>query len=513
MKSLNIKVILNLSGVLLLLNALFMFIATCVSVYFEDHLSYPFLLSGTIVGLGGLIMMYFTRDRRKHINKREGYIVVCVGWLFLIISGCLPYVTSLFFLPNDHIISENFSVVNIVYETVSGYTATGTSIYDNVESLPKSILFWRSTTNWIGGMGIIVLTIAILPFLGIGGRQLFMAEAPGIHTDKIHPRITETAKNLWLVYLGLTLFFAALLYFGGMNLFDAANHSMSVIATAGFSTKNAGIMYWNNNIFIQYVLIFMMFLGGTNFALIYLMVKGQFKKIWKNEEFRWWVWLIAGISFIVFIALFYVVYPNYSTEVYSWSNLEHSFRSSLFHVISIASTTALAMEDYTSWLSVTTLIFFALFFIGGSAGSTSGGITVIRHVILLKNSWVEFKRILHPNAIIPVRYNNRSLNQSIVFHVMAFFVMFMITWIASSILFGLLNYGVTMSFQNILTSLTITASTLGNVGPGLGEYGPGTSMNSLSEGAKLLCSFLMILGRLELFTILILFTPSFWKNN
>ena len=513
MKSLNIKVILNLSGVLLLLNALFMFIATCVSVYFEDHLSYPFLLSGTIVGLGGLIMMYFTRDRRKHINKREGYIVVCVGWLFLIISGCLPYLTSLFFLPNDHIISENFSVVNIVYETVSGYTATGTSIYDNVESLPKSILFWRSTTNWIGGMGIIVLTIAILPFLGIGGRQLFMAEAPGIHTDKIHPRITETAKNLWLVYLGLTLFFAALLYFGGMNLFDAANHSMSVIATAGFSTKNAGIMYWNNNIFIQYVLIVMMFLGGTNFALIYLMVKGQFKKIWKNEEFRWWVWLIAGISFIVFIALFYVVYPNYSTEVYSWSNLEHSFRSSLFHVISIASTTALAMEDYTSWLSVTTLIFFALFFIGGSAGSTSGGITVIRHVILLKNSWVEFKRILHPNAIIPVRYNNRSLNQSIVFHVMAFFVMFMITWIASSILFGLLNYGITMSFQNILTSLTITASTLGNVGPGLGEYGPGTSMNSLSEGAKLLCSFLMILGRLELFTILILFTPSFWKNN
>jgi len=513
MKSLNIKVILNLSGVLLLLNALFMFIATCVSVYFEDHLSYPFLLSGTIVGLGGLIMMYLTKDRRKHINKREGYIVVCVGWLFLIISGCLPYVTSLFFLPNDHIISENFSVVNIVYETVSGYTATGTSIYDNVESLPKSILFWRSTTNWIGGMGIIVLTIAILPFLGIGGRQLFMAEAPGIHTDKIHPRITETAKNLWLVYLGLTLFFAALLYFGGMNLFDATNHSMSVIATAGFSTKNAGIMHWNNNIFIQYVLIFMMFLGGTNFALIYLMVKGQFKKIWKNEEFRWWVWLIAGISFIVFIALFYVVYPNYSTEVYSWSNLEHSFRSSLFHVISIASTTALAMEDYTSWLSVTTLIFFALFFIGGSAGSTSGGITVIRHVILLKNSWVEFKRILHPNAIIPVRYNNRSLNQSIVFHVMAFFVMFMITWIASSILFGLLNYGVTMSFQNILTSLTITASTLGNVGPGLGEYGPGTSMNSLSEGAKLLCSFLMILGRLELFTILILFTPSFWKNN
>ena len=171
------------------------------------------------------------------------------------------------------------------------------------------------------------------------------------------------------------------------------------------------------------------------------------------------------------------------------------------------------MEDYTSWLSITTLIFFSLFFIGGSAGSTSGGITVIRHVILLKNSWVEFKRILHPNAIIPVRYNNRSLNQSIVFHVMAFFVMFMFTWIASSILFAMLNYGITMSFQNILTSLTITASTLGNVGPGIGEYGPGTSMNSLTDGAKLLCCFLMILGRLELFTILILFTPAFWKNN
>ena len=513
MKSLNIKVILNLSGVLLLLNALFMFIATCVSIYFNDHLISSFLLSGSLVGLAGGAMMYFTRDRRKHINKREGYIVVCVGWLFLILSGCMPYVTSLIFLPNDHVITENFSIVNIVYETVSGYTATGTSIYDDVESLPKSILFWRSTTNWIGGMGIIVLTIAILPFLGIGGRQLFMAEAPGIYTDKIHPRITETAKNLWLVYLGLTAFFAALLYFGGMNLFDAANHSMSVIATAGFSTKNDGIMYWNNNVFIQYVLIAMMFLGGTNFALIYLMIKGQFKKIWSNEEFRWWVGLLAVTTSIVFLALFFIIYPNYTTETYSWFNFEHSFRSALFHVVSIASTTALSVEDYSNWLSVTTLIFFALFFIGGSAGSTSGGITVIRHVILLKNSWVEFKRILHPNAIIPVRYNNRSLNQTIVFHVMAFFVMFMFTWIASSILFGLLNYGVTMSFQNILTSLTITASTLGNVGPGLGEYGPGTSMNSLTDSAKILCCFLMILGRLELFTILILFTPAFWKNN
>ncbi|WP_313376398.1 TrkH family potassium uptake protein [Chishuiella sp.] len=513
MKSLNFKVILNLSGVLLLLNALFMLIATCVSIYFGDHLSYSFFFSGCLVGIGGLLMVYFTKDGRKHISKREGYIVVCVGWLFLILSGCLPYVSSLFFLPNDHIISQNFSVVNIIYETVSGYTATGTSIYDNVESLPKSILFWRSTTNWIGGMGIIVLTIAILPFLGIGGRQLFMAEAPGIHTDKIHPRITETAKNLWLVYLGLTLFFATLLYFGGMNLFDATNHAMSVIATAGFSTKNEGVMYWNNNIFIQYVFIFMMFLGGTNFALIYLMIKGQFKKIWNNEEFRWWVGLILITTFIIFLALFYIIYPNYSIETYSWTNLEHSFRNSLFHVVSISSTTALAMEDYTNWLSVTTLIFFALFFIGGSAGSTSGGITVIRHVILLKNSWVEFKRILHPNAIIPVRYNKRSLHQSIVFHVMAFFVMYMIIWIISSILFGLLNYGVTMSFQNILTSLTITASTLGNIGPGIGEFGPGTSMNALSDGAKLLCSFLMVLGRLELFTILILFTPAFWRNT
>ena len=513
MKSLNYKVILNLSGVLLLLNALFMYFSMFVSIYFGDALTYSFLISGTIIGLIGFLMVYFTRQGRKHVSKREGYIVVFVGWLFLILSGCIPYFAAYFYLPADDLINNEFNFTNILYETVSGYTATGTSIFDDPQNLPKSILFWRSTTNWIGGMGIIVLTIAILPFLGIGGRQLFLAEAPGIYTDKIHPRITDTAKNLWILYVVLTLIFTILLNISGMNWFDATNHSMSAISTGGFSTKNMGVAYWDSNIAVQYILIILMFIGGANFALIYLLIKGQFKKVWNNEEFRWYIGLIGLITLLIFTALFLFVYPSNGLSTYNLLGAEHSFRMALFHVTSIVSTTAFYIEDYTSWLSITSLMFFALFFIGGSAGSTSGGITVIRHVILIKNCFAEFKRILHPNAIIPVRYNGKSLQQSVVFHVMAFFVMYMFIWIASSILFALFNYGVTMSLYDILTSLTITASTLGNVGNALGEYGPGNSINDITDTAKYLLCTLMVLGRLELFTILILFTSYFWKNN
>ena len=513
MKTLNYKAILNLSGVLLLLNALFMYISMFVSIYFDDALTYSFLISGSVIGILGYAMIHFTKDSRKHITKREGYIVVFVGWLFLILSGCIPYFSAYYYLPADDLVHNNFNFVNIFYETVSGYTATGTTIFDDPQNLPKSILFWRSTTNWIGGMGIIVLTIAILPFLGIGGRQLFLAEAPGIHTDKIHPRITETAKQLWILYVLLTLIFSILLYFSGMNFFDATNHSMSTISTGGFSTKNIGVAHWSDNIAVQYLLIILMFVGGTNFSLIYLMTKGQFKKIWNNEEFRWYIALTGAVTLLIFLALFFVVFPYQSKVEYSFFAFEQAFRASLFHVISVISTTAIYIEDYTDWLTITTLIFFALFFIGGSAGSTSGGITVIRHVLLIKNSLIEFKRILHPNAIVPVRYNKKSIPQTVVFHVMAFFVMYMFTWIVSSILFGLLNYGVTLDMDNVFTSLTITASTLGNVGPGIGEFGPGQSMSNLTVSAKLLCSFLMVLGRLELFTILILFSPYFWKNN
>lgn len=513
MRSLNYKVILNLSGVLLLLNALFMYFSMFVSIYFGDALTYSFLISGSVIGIIGGLMLYFTKDNRKHITKREGYLVVFVGWLFLILSGCIPYFSAYFYLPDDDLIYNDFNFINIFYETVSGYTATGTTIFNDPQNLPKSILFWRSTTNWIGGMGIIVLTIAILPFLGIGGRQLFMAEVPGIYTDKIHPRITETAKNLWILYVAVTLVFTILLYFSGLNWFDATNHSMSAISTGGFSTKNEGVAYWSDNIAAQYILIVLMFIGGTNFTLIYMITKRQFRKVLANEEFRWYIGLIGLITIIIFIVLFLFVYPSNGISKYNFLSFEHSFRIALFHVTSVVSTTSFYIEDYTNWLSITSIIFFALFFIGGSAGSTSGGITVIRHVILIKNCFAEFKRILHPNAIIPVRFNEKSIQQSIVFHVMAFFVMYMFIWIASSISFALLNYGVTMSLSDILSSLTITASTLGNVGNALGEYGPGNSMNDITTTAKLLLCSLMVLGRLELFTVLILFTSYFWKNN
>ncbi len=490
-----------------------MFFSMFVSLYFGDQLSYSFLISGSIIGILGTLMIVTTNKSRKNISKREGYLIVFIGWLFLIISGCIPYFSAYFFLPKEDLIHNKFNLINILFETVSGYTATGTTIFDDPQNLPKSILFWRSTTNWIGGMGIIVLTIAILPFLGIGGRQLFLAEAPGIYADKVHPRITDTAKNLWILYVILTLIFTIFLYASGMNWFDATNHSMSAISTGGFSTKNEGVAYWYDNILVQYILIVLMFIGGTNFTLIYLIIKGQLKKAWKNEEFKWYLGIIIGITLMITTTLFFFVYHDNSPEYYNIEKFEHAFRSSLFHVVSIISTTAYFIEDYSNWLSFISLIFFALFFIGGSAGSTSGGVTIIRHVILIKNCFAEFKRILHPNAIIPVRYNKKAIQQSVVFHVMAFFVLYMFIWIASSILFAFLNYGITMNLNNILTSLTITASNLGNVGNSFGEFGPGNSMNHLTDAAKMLICSLMVLGRLELLTILILFTPYFWKNN
>ena len=513
MKSVNYKVIFNLSGVLLSLNALFMFICMFVSLYFSDPLTFPFLFSALIIGTLGFSMIYFTKDSIKHITKREGYLVVFIGWLFLILSGCIPYFLAYYYLPDEDLLHNDFNFINIFFETVSGYTATGSSIFEDPQNLPKSILFWRSTTNWIGGMGIIVLTIAILPFLGIGGRQLFLAEAPGIYTDKIHPRITDTAKNLWILYVVLTLIFTILLYFSGMNWFDAANHTMSAISTGGFSTKNEGVAYWFDNIPVQYILIVLMFIGGTNFTLIYLMIKGQFNKVWNNEEFRWYLGLIILITIIIFCVLFFYVYPNQVEISTNFITIEHAFRSSLFHVVSIISTTAMFIEDYTNWVTVTSLIFFALFFIGGSAGSTSGGITVIRQIILIKNSLTEFKRILHPNAIVPVRYNKKAIPESVVFHVMAFFVIYMFVWIASTILFAMLNYGIDVSSDDILSSITVTASNLGNVGIAIGEFGPGKTFHDITIGSKLLLCFLMVLGRLELFTILILFSPNFWKNN
>lgn len=481
----NVKVIANILGILLLMNAGFMAICLPVSLYYQEDWM-PFLLSASITGAVGFLLRFFTRKLpSKELKKRDGYIVVTSGWIVMSIFGALPFLIS------DSI--PDFT--NAFFETISGYTTTGASILNDIESVPKGILFWRSFTQWIGGMGIIVLAVAILPFLGIGGMQLFVAEAPGITTDKLQPRIQDTAKRLWFIYVGLTLLEAILLYVGGMGIFDAVNHSLTTMATGGFSTKNASAAYYDTP-FIQYVLIVFMFLAGTSFTLTYYALKRNFKKVFSNEEFIVYTLFIIAITVIV-TATVMVVTDN---------GLEKSFRDSLFQVVSIITTTGFVSADYTAWAPFLSVLFFILLIVGGSAGSTAGGVKIIRHVVLFKNSFLELKRQLHPSAILPVRISGKAIDQGVVSNVLAFIMIYILIFILGVILLSTMNVEFDTAFGAVATSL-------GNVGPGIGKVGPLDNFYNIPTPGKWLLSFLMLLGRLELFTVLMLLTPHFWRKN
>ncbi|MCA6078131.1 TrkH family potassium uptake protein [Fulvivirga sedimenti] len=480
----NFRLILNLLGLLVLLNGIFIFLCLPFSIYYDENI-YHIIISGGITLLAGGLTWFLTlRGLNTELKKKDGYLVVTLGWLTMSLFGTLPFIVS-GTIPN---------FTDAFFETISGFTTTGASILTDIEAAPKGILFWRSLTQWIGGMGIIVLAVAILPILGIGGMQLFVAEAPGITPDKMKPRIKETAKRLWIIYLGLTLLEMVLLMFGGMTFYDAINHSLTTMATGGFSTRNASVAYYDSA-YIQYVIIFFMFLAGTNFTITYWGLKGKFRKTFENEEFRNYVYITLGVSFIVSFFVF-------SSD---WQGFERSFRDALFQVVSVITTTGYVTADYTAWTPFITAIFFLLMFCGGSAGSTAGGIKVVRHTLLFKNSFLEMKRQLHPSAVIPVRLNNIAVSREITYNVLAFIMIY------------LLVYGVgvfLMSFTGIEldTALGAVATCLGNIGPGLGEVGPVDNFSKITPFGKWILSILMLLGRLELFTVLMLFNMHYWKR-
>lgn len=495
---LNHKVIAHLLGLLLLVNGGFVLLSTLVSFLYKDGATLELLSSGlTILAIGGALML-LTRNHKKEIKKREGYIIVTFGWIIMSLAGTLPYLFT-GAIPN---------FTNAFFETMSGYTTTGASILDDIEILPEGILFWRSITHWIGGMGIIVLAIAILPLLGIGGMQLFAAEAPGPGGDKLHPRITDTAKRLWLIYVGYTIIETVLLKLAGMSFFDAINHSLSTLSTGGFSTKNASVAHWNDKPLIQYIIMAFMFLAGTNFVLSFFAYKTKFSKIFRDEEFKMYATFIIGLSAIA--AYFVYMYADMEASTIAhpmvFGELESAIRHTLFQVLAIVTTTGFVTADYTMWVPSLTMFFFGLMFLGGSAGSTAGGIKIVRHLIMIKNGMMEFKRTLHPHAILPVRYNTKSVKQPIVFNILGFFILYMLSFIVGVMVFSWLG----LDFD---TALGGAASTLGNVGPALGELGPVNNYGGLPVAAKWWSCFLMLIGRLELFTVLILLTPFFWRNR
>jgi trk system potassium uptake protein TrkH len=453
-------------------------------IYGEYDVIYHLISAAISAVLGGTIA-YLTKGVDKHIGKREGYIVVSFVWVVFSMFGLMPFWLS----------GAIPSFTDAFFETMSGFTTTGSSILTDIESLPHGLLFWRSIIQWLGGMGIIVLSLAILPILGVGGMQLFVAEVPGPTPDKLHPRITETAKRLWVIYLGFTVAEVILLLFGGMNLFDAVCHSFTTMATGGYSTKQASIAFYDSA-YIQYVMILFMFIAGANFTLSYHAFHGRFKKVIQNEEFRYYLGFVLGISVIIGTVLYF-------TEANL--GIERSFRDALFQVVSIITTTGYATADYLLWVPFLSLLVFVLMFFGGSAGSTGGGIKIVRVVLLLKNSYYELKRLIHPNAVIPVRFNNRAVAPAIITNVLAFVVFYIFIFGAGTIVMSIMGF-------DMVTSLGAVATSLGNIGPGLGEVGPSESFAAIPDFGKWFLSFLMLLGRLELFTVLLLFAPAFWKE-
>jgi trk system potassium uptake protein TrkH len=489
MMSINWKVIFNVIGIILLFVGVIMILPSlwCAG---QDH-DYPLsqITSSLITIAIGLVVFLSTKHCSKDISKREGYLIVVFAWVCTTLVSSLPYYFG----------AGELSLVNSLFESVSGLTTTGATVFNDIEILPDCILLWRSLTQWLGGMGIIVLTVAIFPLLGIGGVELFVAESPGPTSNKIHPRIKETAKRLWLLYVSLTGLLILVLKTEGMSFFDALNHGLTTMATGGFSTKNSSIAHFDSPL-IQYTILTFMFIAGMNYTIIYAGLKRKFKRIWRSDEFKAYIFLVFFTIFVISLII------SQNTDL----SAEESFRNAAFQVVSIVTTTGFVSSDYTAWHPSATMIFFCLLFAGACAGSTSGGIKIIRHLVFARNSVLESKRLLHPNALIRMRIDGNLVSPRILTHVLVFLLIYLLIFFVGTII---MSFILTDFDQPLLSAAGSVATCLGNVGPSIGDLGPLDNFSDVPESGKMILSFIMLLGRLELFSIMILFTPYFWRSN
>ena len=486
----NIKTILNILAAMLAIIGLSMLLPMLVSfIYSEANLSaYLYSMAGCLSV--SIPVWFFTRRSRK-LTIKDGFALVTFAWIVVAIAGSLPfYLTGA--IPN---------YTDAWFESMSGVTTTGATIIGNVntlpnlengiESLPKGILFWRSFLQWIGGMGIIVFTIAILPLLGVGGVQLFKAEVPGPVADKIKPRVKETAKILWMVYVGFSALQMTLLRLAGMPMFDAICHAFTTMPTGGFSTQNASIAAYNSPL-IQYIIIFFMFVAGINFTLHFRAITGSFKSLFKDYELKVYIAIIIIATSLIFLSL--------SASNSDWSH--DSFMISLFQTVSIITTTGFGTSDYELWPYFCQLALFILMFFGAMGGSTSGGMKLTRIILLIKYAGTETKRMLHSRAIIPLRIGERSISDDIVRNTLGFFLIYLFIFVLTALV-------LTTFDLDLISAFGAAASAVGNVGPAFGEFGPTDNYALLNPIGKWMLSFCMLLGRLEIFTILVLFTRSF----
>lgn len=481
----NYRLIAYILGVLVLVEAAFFVLCAGVSLYYRESAYIYFIYSMLItIGLGGLLMA-FGRKRNRQANRRDGYCIVSVAWLLFSALGMLPFYLS-GYIPN---------VADAFFETMSGFTTTGATILNDIETLPYGLLFWRSLTQWIGGLGIVLFTIALLPLFSGSNQQLFLSEATGVTHNKIHPKTNVMARFLWLIYIGLTAIVVVLLLFGGMNLFDAVCHAFTTTATGGFSTKQDSISYWNSP-YIEYVISIFMVLSGVNFSLYYAAIKGNVRTFFQDKELQWYIKSVLIITLVITAALF----------MNGYYGLEESFRKALFQVTSIHTSCGFATDDYNLWPPFTWMLLLFAMVAGGCTGSTGGGVKNLRLLIMAQNVRNQFKQMLHPRAVLPVRVNRELVSSKISSTVFIFFVIYLLCIFIGWTLLMFMGMGLT-------EAMSVTVSAIGNVGPGLGAYGPVYSWAAMPDAAKWLLSMLMFVGRLEIFGILLVIYPGFWKDE
>jgi trk system potassium uptake protein TrkH len=460
-------------------------VTTLVAFVYGDGDGPAFLLATAIplaVGYGGYRLTDIVRD----LSVREGYAVVAFAWLIIGLAGALPFIIT----------GVVDSPVEAVFESISGFTTTGATVFADIEALPHGILLWRSFTQWLGGMGIIVLGIAILPYLGVGGMQLFRAEVPGPTPERLQPRIAQTAKLLWYVYAGMTAAQATLYVVGGLSVFDAVTHAFSTMSTGGFSPKSASIAAFDSA-YVQYVTIVFMFLAGVNFSLHYRALSSRGRIYVRDAEFRFYATLLLGAAVLVAG----LVFATGGARVGG----ERVVRDALFQVVSIGTTTGFVTRDYELWPLGAQLVLLGLMFVGGMSGSTGGGVKTVRIHVLMRHVVAEMKKSVHPRAVVATRVGTKVVSEGVLLNVLAFLLLYVLLYAAGALLLALLG-------SDLPTAVGASAAAIGNIGPGLGEVGAVDNYGWMGSGSQVVLVFLMVAGRLELFTILLLFHPDLWRG-
>ncbi len=487
-RTFNTRMVFRTMGALLLIEAVFMSLALGVSLWYGEADSEIFLLSTIVTLLAGIVGLLVGRRAESRMGEREGYVIVAMVWVVFSAFGLLPYYLS----------GQVPTLTDAWFESMSGFTTTGATIISDLNVITHGLLFWRSLTQWIGGMGIIVLSIAILPIFGLNGMQLYAAEVSGLTYEKLSPRIADTAKMMWTTYVLLTISEVLALWLCGMDVFDAVCHSFSTIATGGFSTHNNSLEFYDSAA-IHYTVTFFMFISGINFVMLIYLLRGKARNFFQDEELRWYS--VAVLLFAVLLTIgLYIARPGWSGV-----EMERAFRDSLFTVISSMTSTGYTISDYMYWPVVAWVVIFFLMLTGACAGSTAGGIKWVRLAIIMKNGVAEFQRRIHPNAIIPVKLNEKAVPQQTINNIMAFLIFYVFIIVVTVVIFC-------ASGVNFDESIGASVSAIGNVGISIGQFGPAGTYAEFPVVAKWVMSFVMLIGRLEIFTILLLFTRVLWRK-